>query len=52
VLICLLLRLQTTKWWEFLLTPASLSEVELSSEGAVLNFLNDTHHLQEAANAG
>jgi broad specificity phosphatase PhoE len=52
VLLCLLLGLPPTKQWQFLLTPASLSELELHREGVILNFLNDTHHLGETAHAG
>ena len=52
VLLCLLLGLPPTKWWEFFLSPASVSELDLFSGGAVLNYLNDTHHLREAAHAG
>jgi broad specificity phosphatase PhoE len=52
VLLCLLLGLPPTAWWEFRLEPASVSELELFSKGAVLNYLNDTHHLKETANAG
>jgi len=52
VLLCLSLRLPPSAWWQFHLTPASVSELLCFPEGAVLNFLNDTHHLREVADAG
>jgi broad specificity phosphatase PhoE len=52
VMLCLLLNLPPRLWWEFFLTPASVSELDLYSEGAVLNLLNDTHHLREVGHAG
>ncbi len=52
VLLCLCLGLSPSAWWQFRLEPASISELELSTDGAVLNFLNDTRHLWEAAHAG
>ncbi len=52
VLICLALGLSPRSWWQFHLEPASVSELVFSPRGAVLTFLNDTHHLREAAHAG
>jgi alpha-ribazole phosphatase len=51
VLVCLALGLPPTARWQFRLESASLSELNLYSEGALLNYLNDTHHLKEAAHA-
>jgi len=52
VLLCLALGLPPESRWKFCLEPASLSELNLYAEGAVLNFLNDTHHLREVAHDG
>jgi alpha-ribazole phosphatase len=52
VLICLALGLSPSAWWQFRLEPASVSELGCFDKGAVLNFLNDTHHLREAPHAG
>lgn len=52
VLLCLALGLSPNAWWQFRLEPASVSELDFFSKGAVLNFLNDTHHLREVAHAG
>lgn len=52
VLLCLALKLPPNAWWQFRIAPASISELLCFPEGAVLNFLNDTHHLLEAAHAG
>jgi len=52
VLLCLALALPPNAWWQFRLEPASVSELDFFSKGAVLNFLNDTHHLREVAHAG
>jgi alpha-ribazole phosphatase len=49
VLLCLALGLPPESRWKFEMAPASLSELRLYGEGAILNFLNDTHHLREAA---
>jgi broad specificity phosphatase PhoE len=52
VLLCLALGLPPQARWQFRLEPAALSELNLYPEGAILNFLNDTHHLREVAHAG
>jgi alpha-ribazole phosphatase len=52
VLICLALGLPAGAWWQFRLEPASVSELDCFEKGAVLNFLNDTHHLREAPHDG
>lgn len=45
VLICLLLGHPLEKYWQFRLEKASLSEIEVYPEGAIVNHLNDTGHL-------
>ena len=45
-LLCLALGLSPQAYLQFSLSPASLSEVRLYSEGATLNLLNDTCHLE------
>jgi alpha-ribazole phosphatase len=52
VVICLLLGLSASAWWQFRLEPASLSEMSLYEKGAVLASINDTHHLRETPHAG
>ncbi len=52
VLLCLALGLSARARWQFRLEPASLSELHLYPRGAMVNFLNDTCHLREAAHAG
>jgi alpha-ribazole phosphatase len=52
VLLCLALGLPPAARWQFHLEPASLSELNLYSKGAVLICLNDVHHLPEAAHVG
>lgn len=49
VLLCLALGLQPQARWQFRLDPASLSELWLYQEGAILTLLNDQHHLKELA---
>jgi alpha-ribazole phosphatase len=44
-LICLALNLPPTMYWQFSLSPASLSELAFYPAGAILNSLNDTSHL-------
>lgn len=46
VLLCLLLRLGMEHWWQLRLDAGSLSVVETYSQGAIINLLNDTSHLQ------
>jgi alpha-ribazole phosphatase len=45
VLICLALGLSPERYWQFYLSPASLSEISFYPAGAILNRLNDTGHL-------
>jgi alpha-ribazole phosphatase len=45
VLICLALGLPAASHWRFALSTASLSVVQLSANGGVLQLLNDTCHL-------
>ena len=52
VLICLALGLSPLFRWKFSLEPASLSELNLYAEGAVLTHLNDVHHLRRVGHAG
>jgi len=51
VLLCLALGRPLEARWQFRLEPASLSELSLDP-GLSLTYLNDTHHLREAAHAG
>lgn len=46
VLLCQVLGLSPDMYWQFRLEPASLSEVRLYPQGATINFLNDTCHLE------
>ncbi len=48
-LICLALNLPPAMYWQFSLSPASLSELAFYPAGAILNSLNDAAHLSEAA---
>jgi broad specificity phosphatase PhoE len=52
LVLCLALRLPPHARWQFRLEPASLSELDLHPQGAVLVRLSDTHHLREVAHAG
>ena len=45
-LICLALNLLPMMYWQFHVSPASLSEISFYPAGAILNLLNDTSHLQ------
>jgi alpha-ribazole phosphatase len=45
VLLCLALKLPAQNYWQFHLEPASLSQIGLYPQGAILNLLNDTSHL-------
>ena len=45
LLLCLALGLPPQAYWQFALAPASLSELCVYEEGAILTRLNDTHHL-------
>jgi alpha-ribazole phosphatase len=51
-LLCLALGLTPQKYWQFHLAPASLSKVSLYPEGAIVNLLNDTCHLEALETAG
>jgi alpha-ribazole phosphatase len=46
VLLCIVMGLDPRAHWQFRLDVASLSELYLYDEGAVLTGLNDTHHLE------
>jgi len=45
MLICLLLEYPVKNYWKFRIEKASLSEVEVYPEGAIINYLNNTCHL-------
>ncbi len=45
-LICLALNLSPAMYWQFHLSPASLSEIAFYPAGAIVNLLNDTSHLK------
>jgi alpha-ribazole phosphatase len=45
VLCCLALDLPPQQYWQFRLSPASLSEIRYFSAGATINSLNNTNHL-------
>jgi broad specificity phosphatase PhoE len=47
VLVCHLLGISQTCWWQLRFDNASLSTVGLYSRGAILTLLNDTSHLRE-----
>jgi alpha-ribazole phosphatase len=49
-IICLALGLPLTAYWRFRLDPTSVSELELTGEGATLVGLNDSNHLRGDAN--
>jgi len=44
-LICLLLNHDPEKYWQFHLSPASISIIQVYQAGAILNLHNDRHHL-------
>ena len=46
VLLCLVMDLSPQRYWQFHLSPASLSEIRFYSAGAIINLINDTSHLQ------
>jgi alpha-ribazole phosphatase len=52
LLLCLALGLPLRSLWRFRLDAASISELELHEDTAVLKLFNDTHHLREARDAG
>jgi len=47
VLVCLVLGLPPEMYWHFHLSPGSLSEIAVYPQGAIVNLLNDTCHLEE-----
>ena len=51
VFLCLALGLSADAWWKFRMESASISEINLFPDGAVLNSFNGTHHLRESADA-
>jgi len=46
VLVCLVLGLPPEMYWHFHLSPGSLSEIAVYPQGAIVNLLNDTRHLE------
>jgi len=48
VLLCLALGLPPQAYWRFAMAPASLSELCVYEQGAILTSLNDTHHLHSS----
>jgi alpha-ribazole phosphatase len=46
VLVCLALGLPPEMYWHFHLSPGSLSEIAVYPQGAIVNLLNDTCHLE------
>lgn len=51
VLLCLALGLPPQAYWQFAIAPASLSELWVYEQGAILTSLNDTHHLHPLSEA-
>jgi broad specificity phosphatase PhoE len=47
VLICLLLEHAIEKYWQFRLEKASITEIEIYPQGAIINQLNNTSHLND-----
>lgn len=45
LLLCCALGLPPQAYWQFAVSPASLSELCIYAQGAILTRLNDTHHL-------
>ena len=45
VMLCLALDIPSYHYWQFRISPASLSELRIYSTGVVINYLNDTRHL-------
>jgi broad specificity phosphatase PhoE len=45
LLLCLALGLPPQAYWQFAVSPASLSELWVYEQGAILTRLNDSHHL-------
>ena len=46
VLVCLALGLPPEKYWQFHLSPGSLSEIAIYPQGGILNLLNDACHVR------
>jgi len=46
LLVCIALGLQPTAYWQFNFDEASMSELGIYEQGAILNVLNDTSHLR------
>jgi len=46
-LLCHLLDLELSRYWQFAMAPASLTEISVHQQGAILNVLNDTSHLRD-----
>ncbi len=46
-LLCFVLDLSPAKYWQFRISPASLSEISFYPAGAIVNLLNDVSHLAE-----
>jgi len=49
VLVCYLLGIDQSHWWQIRLDNASLSIVETYPRGAIISLLNDTSHLEGSA---
>jgi alpha-ribazole phosphatase/probable phosphoglycerate mutase len=49
ILLCCALKLKPTMYWQFHLSTASISEIALYPDGAILNVMNDTSHLSNIA---
>jgi len=49
LLLCRALGLPPQAYWQFAVSPASLSELCVYEQGAILTRLNDTHHLRTLA---
>jgi len=47
ILLCCALKLNPTMYWQFHLSTASISEIALYPDGAILNMMNDTSHLEK-----
>jgi broad specificity phosphatase PhoE len=44
-LVCMALGLSVKMYWQFRMAPASISQISIYPEGAIVNSLNDTCHL-------
>jgi 2,3-bisphosphoglycerate-dependent phosphoglycerate mutase len=52
LLLCLALGLPPQAYWQFAMSPASLSDLCVYEQGAILTRLNDTHHLCTLSQGG